>query len=215
MADTSTSQDVYLEGIYENIQHRDIVPKDVHVASYIQAGDPGAVGAGIQWVDTNLGTGNWVLKIRNAADTGWESNNDGPGMSRVVARAGIGSGWTVSSTPRFCDWNSVTVDPESTITTGTGWKWTAPYDCIAIITWSLLSNGREVLYGFDYVNGVVSQRHYGATGGAINNYLNDLNGSSIYKFDAGDYWQFSVFHSSGSHSTNNGYSDFEVMYFAI
>jgi len=213
IAESSVS--AYMNGEVINIQHADILAKDTHVASYVQASDPGAVGAGIQWVDTNLGTGNWILKIRNAADTGWESNNDGPGMSRIVARAGITTGFTISTTPRFCDWNGVTVDPESTITTGTDWKWTAPYDCIAIISWSLLKNEKSVMYAFDFVNGALSQRHYASMGGAINNYWCSANGSSIYVFDEGDYWQLRVHASAYSGSSNNGWSDFEVMYFAI
>jgi hypothetical protein len=41
--------------------------------TYIQTGDPGAVGLGTLWVDTTAGTGSWALKIRNAADDGWEA----------------------------------------------------------------------------------------------------------------------------------------------
>lgn len=39
---------------------------------FVQATDPGAVGSGSQWVDTSAGAGNWVLKVRNTTNTGWE-----------------------------------------------------------------------------------------------------------------------------------------------
>lgn len=44
-----------------------------HPPGYVQAGDPGAVGAFKVWIDTTLGTGLWVKKIRNAANSGWEA----------------------------------------------------------------------------------------------------------------------------------------------
>lgn len=53
--------------------HRNLTNADLHVPGYIQATDPGAVGAGRVWVDTSGGTGNWEFKLRNATDTGWES----------------------------------------------------------------------------------------------------------------------------------------------
>ena len=43
-----------------------------HVVGYVQAGDPGAVGTGIAWIDTSGGAGAWVFKIRNALNNGWE-----------------------------------------------------------------------------------------------------------------------------------------------
>ena len=55
-----------------NISHKTLVTTELHVPGYLQSGDPGAVGAGKYWLDTTLGTGLWVLKVRNAGDTGWE-----------------------------------------------------------------------------------------------------------------------------------------------
>jgi hypothetical protein len=56
---------------------------------YVQSTDPGAVGAGMLWIDTSDGTGLWKLRVRNAADTGWESVNlDGP---LIVGDAGLNS----------------------------------------------------------------------------------------------------------------------------
>lgn len=44
-----------------------------HPPGYVQAGDPGAVGANKVWIDTSGGTGNWLTKIRNAANGAWET----------------------------------------------------------------------------------------------------------------------------------------------
>jgi len=52
--------------------HVDLTAEEVHVPGYVQASDPGAVGAGKLWIDTSGGTGKWGLKIRNLADDGWE-----------------------------------------------------------------------------------------------------------------------------------------------
>lgn len=53
--------------------HADLPDSDIHVPGYVQNADPGAIGAGKVWVDTSGGTGNWVVKVRNVADSGWES----------------------------------------------------------------------------------------------------------------------------------------------
>jgi hypothetical protein len=54
------------------VLHSTIVDGKLHVIGFIQDPDPGAVGAGMAWVDTSSGAGLWKLKIRNQADTGWE-----------------------------------------------------------------------------------------------------------------------------------------------
>ena len=46
---------------------------DIHSPGYVQSGDPGAVGANILWVDNSAGAGEWVGKIRKAANDGWET----------------------------------------------------------------------------------------------------------------------------------------------
>lgn len=47
--------------------HRSITGVDLHVPGYVQAGDPGAVGAGKLWLDTDDNT----LYVRNAANSAW------------------------------------------------------------------------------------------------------------------------------------------------
>lgn len=55
-----------------DIEHNTLTDAQLHVVGYVQSGDPGAVGVGKVWVDTTGGVGAWVIKIRNAADNGWE-----------------------------------------------------------------------------------------------------------------------------------------------
>jgi hypothetical protein len=50
------------------IEHR--LATHVHKARYIQSSDPGAVGAGVEWLDTN--TTPAIHKKRNATDDGWD-----------------------------------------------------------------------------------------------------------------------------------------------
>ena len=59
------------------VKHDTLDEGDAHEIGYRQSGDPGAVGAGIAWIDTTAGTGLWVLKVRNAANTGWETMSGG------------------------------------------------------------------------------------------------------------------------------------------
>lgn len=68
------------------ILHSALYDANSHKPGYIQSGDPGAVGAGIVWVDTSGGTGAWVLKVRNAADTGWETVSGGGGGATIRPR---------------------------------------------------------------------------------------------------------------------------------
>jgi len=65
-------------------EHPDLVGTALHVPGYVQSADPGAVGAGKYWVDTTGGTGAWVLKVRNAANTGWEPVASGGGSALTV-----------------------------------------------------------------------------------------------------------------------------------
>ena len=55
------------------VEHKNLDTTELHIPGYVQAGDPGAVGAGTFWVDTSGGTGLWVLRVRNATDTNWET----------------------------------------------------------------------------------------------------------------------------------------------
>lgn len=49
------------------IQHEDLT--SIHPAGYVQSGDPGAVGANKVWFDTS--TSPYLIKVRNALDSGW------------------------------------------------------------------------------------------------------------------------------------------------
>jgi hypothetical protein len=61
----------------------------IHLFAYVQDADPGAIGAGKAWVDTTGATN--LLKIRNAADSGWE--DVGPvGLPPSGAAGGVLSG---------------------------------------------------------------------------------------------------------------------------
>lgn len=53
--------------------HRDLTAPSGHVVGYVQAGDPGAIGAGKIWVDITDGLNNYKMFVRNAGDTAWES----------------------------------------------------------------------------------------------------------------------------------------------
>lgn len=68
-------------------KHPELTDEFLHVPGYIQAGDPGAIGAGKLWTDTSLGPGAWVLKQRNASDTGWEILSGGGGGGVTVFTA--------------------------------------------------------------------------------------------------------------------------------
>lgn len=51
------------------VQHKEL--GSVHLFAYVSETDPGAIGPQKGWVDTGLGVGNYLLKIRNDADDGW------------------------------------------------------------------------------------------------------------------------------------------------
>lgn len=61
------------------MDHKLITTTDLHVPGYLTSTDPGAVGTGKYWIDTTAGAGLWVLKVRNAANTGWETVGTGGG----------------------------------------------------------------------------------------------------------------------------------------
>ena len=67
-------------------RHPDLVDADLHVPGYIQSSDPGAVGAGIQWIDTSGGAGAWKIKIRNTGDTDWELTGGGAPSAENITR---------------------------------------------------------------------------------------------------------------------------------
>lgn len=69
--------------------HQDITHDRIHPMGYVQSGNPGAIGAGRVWVDTSAGTGLWVVKIRNAANDGWEAGSTGGSSSLVIVISAI------------------------------------------------------------------------------------------------------------------------------
>lgn len=56
--------------------HADLANGDLHPIGYISASDPAGLPGGVQpyatWIDTALGDGQWILRVRNAANTAWE-----------------------------------------------------------------------------------------------------------------------------------------------
>ena len=62
-------------------KHQDLSAEYAHIPGYYQASDPGAIGPGKLWIDTNGGPGNWVMKLRNAGDDGWETISSGGGYT--------------------------------------------------------------------------------------------------------------------------------------
>ena len=65
-------------------EHSTLTPSEIHQPGYITNVDPGAVGAGKVWIDTSSGAGNWITKIRNAADTGWETVSGSGGANQLT-----------------------------------------------------------------------------------------------------------------------------------
>lgn len=102
-------------------RHRDLIDEKVHRPGYFQATDPGAVGAGKVWIDTTAGAGAWVQKIRNLADSGWETIGGGGGGGAPTtadylvgtAQGGLSAEIVVGATPGGelgGTWGSPTVD---------------------------------------------------------------------------------------------------------
>lgn len=72
----------------------------IHKGAYIQASDPGAVGARVMWIDTTSG---YVLKKRDEANTGWDtittfSGGQSAGQEVCCGRLTLESGVPVSTT---------------------------------------------------------------------------------------------------------------------
>jgi len=60
--------------------HKNLRGDDNHLPGYVRATDPGVVGSGILWVDKSGGAGEWVIRVRNDSDDGWELS----GISAIV-----------------------------------------------------------------------------------------------------------------------------------
>ena len=84
-----------------NIQHKTLAAANLHAPGYVQGTDPGAVGTGILWIDTSGGTGLWVVRVRNATNTGWEVVAGGysgySGISGYSGSGGSGGGTYITS----------------------------------------------------------------------------------------------------------------------
>lgn len=104
----------------DTVLHSAQTGTDLHVPGYLGSSDPGAVGAGKYWIDTTGGTGVWALKVRNAANTGWETIGSGGGGGVTdatylvgAAHAGLSAEIVVGATPGGelgGTWASPTVD---------------------------------------------------------------------------------------------------------
>lgn len=55
------------------VLHSILIDGKLHVPGYVQDADPGAVGAGMIWIDTSRGADAFEPKIRNDADDGWRT----------------------------------------------------------------------------------------------------------------------------------------------
>lgn len=119
-----------------DVQHSVLETVNLHKAAYWGSTDPGAVGAGIFWVDTAAGATSYVLKVRNTPNNGWDtviSNllSDGTNSSTAAevrshlddAADGGAKVWhhklddTVISTTKV--WSSDKVNTDITAHTGT------------------------------------------------------------------------------------------------
>lgn len=113
-----------------DVLHKDLIDADLHKPGYIQAGDPGAVGAGKMWIDTSDGSGSWKGKIRNAADTDWEEFGGG----RIVV-SDLKTILQMSPTATLIAFATTISSTDSTpvnrmyVSTGTAWREsTLPFD---------------------------------------------------------------------------------------
>jgi len=70
------------------IEHATLTDEQLHLPGFVQAGDPGAVGRGMIWIDTSGGGGSWVSKIRNDNDDGWEVVQVGADYAVISANDG-------------------------------------------------------------------------------------------------------------------------------
>lgn len=64
--------------------HATLDTTDHHKVGYVQSSDPGGIGTGRVWVDTTGGIGGWIIKVRNAANDGWETLGGAGGDSTAI-----------------------------------------------------------------------------------------------------------------------------------
>jgi len=80
--------------------HSQMADAELHVPGYIQTSDPGAVGEGILWLDTSGGADNWILKVRNSADDGWEIPAGG-GVTGIPVGETVDAHWDIIANLQF------------------------------------------------------------------------------------------------------------------
>jgi hypothetical protein len=128
--------------------HHLLTTTQLHVPGYRQSSDPGAVGADIYWVDTSGGSGNWSLKVRNAANTGWEVVSPASGfVNPMTTQDDIIVGGVSGASTRLAkgtDGQVLTVDPTThhlvwSTPTAVGHDHTSPSDG------GILTNGSNAI----------------------------------------------------------------------
>lgn len=117
------------------------------------------------------------------------------GILQGYARAKATVGQTITTVATIFDWDSVTTDPDSTITAGAAWKWTAPYDCYVIISTSIGMQGAEEMVGEFLVNDAIVETFQKSNSGGT---WNTANAEFIYKADADDYINVTIKRGTGS-----------------
>jgi len=195
-----------------DILHRSHTDSELHVASWIQATDPGGIGAGKQWVDTSGGTGLWQLKTRNETNTGWYiTPSGGVAPTMNVAQASCETDFSIPSTGVYFDYDVVDLDPDGTITTGSSWKWTAPYDCFIIARANYLRQTNQATYMYWRKDG--SNIKYARTQNAYSGWVGCID-TLVYEFSEDEYLQLWV---SGANTANNysSYAFFNIFYMAV
>lgn len=98
-----------------NNTHSALTGAELHVPGYVQASDPGAVGAGKLWIDTALGTGKWALKLRNAANSGWEQDGSADLNGGTIDATVIGG-----TSPAAGSFTALAASTGLTVAAGTG-----------------------------------------------------------------------------------------------
>ncbi len=191
------------------IEHSTIEVPEIHGAGYMQDDDPGAVGAGIQWIDTT--GGGYLLKIRNAGNSGWETLGSpslaGPTVKMALAQHT--SVYTYNATPKLGQYNSVSYDPSSTITTGSSWKWTAPANCmIACSASSGFADGRWCALQFRVNGGTVKT----SLSAPVNSQPNNVHNLLITTMTSGQYLQCWWYSQDGWSFNSTTWSFFQIMW---
>ena len=132
------------------------------------------------------------------------------GVLQGYARAIATVGQTITTSATIFDWDSVTTDPDSTITAGAAWKWTAPYDCYVIISTSIGMQGTEEMVGEFLVNDAIVETFQKSSSGGT---WNTANAEFIYKADADDYINVTIKRGTGSdRATALNWSHIDIYY---